>query len=332
MIRTGTIARLVSAALIAAVTLLGGLPGPARAGGSPVGYVSFPSRGALAVIALPGGGVLARVAVPGNPTDVAASVNGRRVLVASPDARAVTEIDGVHPRVLRIFHGFGRPVAVAFDYEPPIGIVTPRYAYVLDRARGTLDVLDLARGQIASRLAVGAQPDQIAVDATIVWIAHAASGMLTRVDVSVPARPRLLEGVNAGVVVAALVADPESRAVYLTSSASGVVTRYLDAGAGVRRGYSVRVGRGGLGGLALALPNFLISADQHGHLFLLDKQNGRPVSRLQMPPGVKALDVYGGWLVAMLPRSLILLAVPDGSMRTSVRFGTNVGGFAWAVL
>ena len=254
------------------------------------------------------------------------------MLVASPDAGAVTEIDGIHPRMLRIFHGFGRPVAVAFDYEPPIGIVTPRYAYVLDQARGTLDVLDLARGQIVSRLAVGAQPDQIAVDATIVWIAHAASGMLTRVDASAPARPRLLRGVESGGIIAALVADPESRSVYATSSGSGVVTRYLEAGAGVRRGYRTRVTREPLDGLALALPNFLISADQHGDLFIFDKQNGRPVSRLPIPPGIKALDVYGGWLVAMLPRSLILLGVPDGSMRTSVRFRESLGGFAWAVL
>src|SRR5712691_12331042 len=73
-------------------------PGAARAGGSPIGFVSLPAQRTLAVISLPNGGPVAHIAVPGKPTSVAASVNGRRVLVANPDAGVVTEIDGVRQR------------------------------------------------------------------------------------------------------------------------------------------------------------------------------------------------------------------------------------------
>jgi hypothetical protein len=305
-------------------------PGSAGAGGSPIGFVSLPAQKSLAVIALPNGGRLARLPIPGKPAAVAASMNGRRVLVASPSVGAVTEIDGIHPRVLRVYHGFARPVAVAFDYEPPIGNVTPRYAFVLERADGTLTVLDLVRGRLASRLSVGTDPDRLAVDGTTLWVAH-ADRTLTRVDVTAPARPHLLETFDADASVAALVADPDSHAVFVASRRSGVVTRYLDGGARARLSYRRSVTGAPLVGLALAPPKLLIAAGRDGTLYVLHEQSGRHVSRLHLTAGIKAVDVYGGWLVARLPRRLALIAVPDGSMRTSVPLETSVGGFAWAV-
>jgi hypothetical protein len=286
----------------------------------------------VAVVTLPGAGTFARIPVPGKPGQVAASVNGRRVLVVSPDVGSLTEIDGIHHKVVRVFRGFGRPVDVVFDYEPPIGLVTPRYAYVLDQARGTLDVLDLGHGQIASRLAVGARPEQVAVDGTLLWVAHADSSTLTRVDVTKPAKPHRLGSLDAHGTVGALVANPESHSVFVAFSGSGVVARYSDSGRRARLGYHTRAAHHPLVGLALAPPNLLIAADHAGTLYLMQEPKGRRLSRLHVPAGIRAIDVYGGWLVGTLPRSLILLAVPDGSMRTSMPFGTSIGGFAWSVL
>ena len=246
-----------------ALTIL--VPKAADAGGSPIGFVSLPTRGALAVITLPGGGPLARIAVPGKPASVAASMNGRRVLVASPDAGTVTEIDGVHERVVRVFR-VTHPVAVAVDYAPPIGIVTPRYAYVLEQSPGLLVVLDLAHGRVAARLAVGARANRVAVDAATLWIAHAGSGTLTRVSVATPTKPRLLASVDAGAPVAALVADPEHHSVFVAFRGSSVVARFFDGAAYARRGYKISVSRRPLVGLALALPNFLIAAGKQGVL------------------------------------------------------------------
>jgi hypothetical protein len=317
------------AVLVVALTL--SLPEGARGGGSPIGFVSLPAEGTLAAIALPGGGTLARIAVPGAPRSVAASMNGRRVLVASPDAGTVTEIDGVSRRVVRIFHGFERPVAVALDFAPPVGIVTPRYAYVLDETAGTLDVLDLARGQIARRLEVGAHPERIAVDAAELWIAHAGSGALTRVSVSSPTKPRLLASVDAGAPVAALAADPQLHSVFVSTGA-GIVARFVDGSVRGQQNYRRLIGHEPIAGLALAVPDLLVAVDRRGLGHVLREQTGKPVSRLRVPTGVEAADVYGGWLVATLPRALALVAVPDGSMPTSVGLGARIGGFAWAVL
>jgi hypothetical protein len=316
----------------AAVAVLATGSGTARAGGTPVGFVSLPAGGALVVVELPGGGTVARVGVPGEPAAVAASMNGRRVLVVSPNAGAVTEIDGIHNRVLRVFHGFAHPTDVAFDYEPPVGIVTPRFAFVLERARATLAVLDLARGRIATRLAVGARPEQLAVDGTTLWIAHAADSTLTRVNVTSPTRPRLLVSLDTGRTVGALVADPDLDSVFVSFRGSGRIARYVDGGARARRAYVTRIAARPLAGVAVAAPHLLIAADRRGSLDLMREQDGRPLSQLRAPDRIRSLDAYGGWLVAILPRGLSLLAVPSGSMRTSIPFESPVGGFASAVL
>jgi hypothetical protein len=316
-------------ALAVMLTLL--LPGAAGAGGSPIGFVSLPSEGTLAVVELPGGASIAHVDVPGHPTSVAASVNGRRVLVGSADAGTVTELDGVGVRVLRIFRGFTQPVAVAFDHEAPVGIVTPYYGLVLE-ATGMLDVLDLGSGRIVARLAVGAHPKRFVVEGTTAWIAHRGNGRLTRVNLATPAKPRLLASVNAGAPVAALAADPELRSVFVAFARSGRIVRFVDIGAHARRSYRRAVTTAALVGLALAPNALLVAAEPDGALHLLREQSGRQLSRLQLPTGVEAIDVYGGWLVAILPRSLRLVAVPDGSMRATVPFHNRIGAFAWGVI
>ncbi len=285
------------------------------------------------MIELPNGGRLARIRVPGEPTAVAASVNGRRVLVASPNAGTVTEIDGVHHRVLRIFRALAHPVAVALDYEPPVGIVTPRYGFVLERGRGTLAVLDLERGRIASRLAVGARPEQIAVDGTTLWVAHAGSATLTRVDVSARAAPRMLASLHlAGGASVALSADPELDSVFVSVRRSGLIARYVDGGPRARRIYMARIPGGPIAGIAVAAPHLLIVAEEHGVLDVMREQTGRRLARLRGALDTRALDAYGGWLVAIRPRGLNLVGVPDGSLRTSVAFASRIGGFAWSVL
>lgn len=286
----------------------------------------------LAVIELPNGGTLARIPVPGEPTAVAASMNGRRVLVASPTAGTVTEIDGVHQRVLRIFDALARPVAVALDYEPPIGIVTPRYGFVLEQRRGALAVLDLDRGRIARRLAVGARPEQLALDGTTLWIAHAESATLARVDVSTPTRPRMLTSLRVGNAGVSLAADPELHSVFVSLRSSGAIARYVDGDTRSRRVYEATIPGAPIAGIAVAAPDLLLAAGERGALHVLREENGRRLAKLRGARGARALAAYGGWLVAIVPRGLFLLGVPDGSLRTSVPFASRIGGFAWSVL
>src|SRR5439155_3174816 len=143
-----------------------------------------------------------------------------------------------------------------------------------------------------------------------------------------------LASLDSGRAVAALVADPELCSVFVAFRGSGIVTGYRDGDGdgGVRLGYRATISRTPLAGIAVALPRLLIAADRGGVLHLVHEENGRQGSRLRGPLGIHSLDVYGGWLVAILPRRLSLIGVPDGSLRTSVPLESRVGGFAWAIL
>lgn len=316
--------------LVPALVSAGACAQFARAGGTPIGFVSLPQRATLAVVDLPTGGAVARIRVAAGAAAVAAAMNGRRVLVTSPSAGAVTEIDGVHDRVVRVFRGLDRPVAVAFAYEPPVGIVTPRYAFVLEQRRGTLVVLDLVRGRIACRLHVGPRPENLAVDGATVWITHAGGTTLTRVDVTMPTKPRLLPSVEEDGKVIALVADPNLRSVFVADRRAGKVARYVD---GDRRAACLLrpcFARGAHGARRRrAEPADRRRPPRRADLHARDDRQGAVAAAGAAE--TRSLAAYGGWLVAILPRGLSLVGTPNGSMRSSVPFASRIGGFAWSV-
>jgi DNA-binding beta-propeller fold protein YncE len=322
---------------LAALAVCTLVPGLARAGGSPIGFVSLPARNSVAVLSLPGGGRLASIAVPRSPGAIAASLNGRRVLVASAAAGTVTEIDGVAQAggmryaVARTFDGFARPVDVAFDFQPPVGVVTPRYGFVLDGSRGTLTVLDLARGRRVAEVGVGRGAARLAVKGTTVWVSHVRSRTLARVDIGNPRAPRALASLDAGGIVSAVLADPYDQSVFVSLRDTPIVTRYVDVDGHAVRVYRRRAGTGSIVGLAVAPPSLLIAADASGRAQILREDTGRSVSRVRVPRGVRAIDVYGSYLVATLPRALAFVAVPDASVRTFVPLGSVPGGFSSAV-
>jgi hypothetical protein len=126
---------------------------------------------------------------------------------------------------------------------------------------GHLAVLDLGRGRIASRRPVGAQPDQIAVDGTTLWIAHAGNSTLARVDVSSPAAPRMLASVRTSSAAVALSADPELKSVFVSVRRSALIARHVDGGARPWRAYLVRISAASLAAIAVAAPHLLIVAE-----------------------------------------------------------------------
>jgi hypothetical protein len=200
---------------------------------------------------------------------------------------------------------------------------------VLEQARATLAVVDLVRGRVAARVAVGTRPARLVVDGGTVWIAHAAGGALTRLDVARPTRPRLLAPVVTGGPVGALVADADPQAVFV--STAGEVIAYRDGSTRAELASRTALATAPVTGLAVVAPQLLVAAGRGGALSVLLEKGGSAIARLRGAGRVRELDAYGGWLVAVLPRGLTLTAVPDGSMRTNVSFGTGIGGFAWAV-
>ena len=157
-----------------------------KAGGTPLALIAAAHGNELLVIELPGGAsgaAHARIPLPRGAQDVASSFDAQHVLVASPASNAVTLVDAWHARVLRTFSGIADPADVAIS---PDG----RRGYVLEKRTGRLIVLDLVRRRIASSVAVGVRPNQLAFSDNLVWIAHESPATaLTVVQVGDPLRP-----------------------------------------------------------------------------------------------------------------------------------------------
>jgi YVTN family beta-propeller protein len=137
-------------------------------------------------------------------------------------------------RVEKIIRGFGAPHLAALA---PTG----KWAFVTDDRRGQLDVVSLTRDRVVRRLYVGLGAHHLTLFGDRLWIAlgeHA--NRISIVDVSRPARPRLLRRFEPGFVAHDLAFSPDGRRVWVTSSTDDVV-RVLDARTG-RRVFTVRAG------------------------------------------------------------------------------------------
>jgi hypothetical protein len=114
--------RLMRPVLLALLGLLS-LAGVARAGGGSIrALVLLPSEGRLAIVDVQTGQLARTVAVPHGPGQVAASVDGSRVLVANTQRGVVTEIDGRAGRRRHLFGGLGRPVDLALVPRAEFGL------------------------------------------------------------------------------------------------------------------------------------------------------------------------------------------------------------------
>ena len=184
----------------------------AQADGSPVAFVAVPARSEVVAVDLTAGRVVARVSVPRGPQELAAIDALSNVLVASPAAGTVTQIDALTQGVVKVWRDFGRPTDVVVD-----GI----RGYVTDTSRGRLVVIDLVAQRIVARIPVGAQPHAVAVGDLAV-VAHRTGSSLTLVDVR---RRRIVGSLPVGAPVQSLSKEPDTTNVYVTFQRSGVLAR-----------------------------------------------------------------------------------------------------------
>ena len=188
-------------AAIAAVPLLAGvrpvsggaLRAAARAGRAPLALATADTEGFVAVVDLAAARRIGRVATLDGPRSIEARGRGP-VVVAHTSEGAVTLLerrgDGVARR--RVLRGFGQPRYTAIA---PDG----RLAYVTDSGTGELAVLDLVRGRVVRRVAVGALARHVTLDPAggTLWVALGSSArQIVVVDVARdPERPRVVRHV-----------------------------------------------------------------------------------------------------------------------------------------
>jgi DNA-binding beta-propeller fold protein YncE len=195
-----------------------------RAGRAPLALATADTEGFVAVVDLAAGRRIGRVATLDGPRSIEARGRGP-VVVAHTSAGAVTLLERHRDRMARrrVLRGFGQPryTAVAPD---------GRLAYVTDSGTGELAVLDLVRGRVVRRVAVGAQARHVTLDpaGTTLWVALGSSARrIVVVDVSGdPERPRVVRHVAPPFLAHDVGFAPNGRRAWVTAGESGEVAVY----------------------------------------------------------------------------------------------------------
>jgi YVTN family beta-propeller protein len=204
-------------------------------------------------------------------------------------------------------------------------------AYVTDEARGRLVVIDLQTRRVVARIAVGANPHDVAVG-DVALVTHGPENpALTRVDLR---RLRAVGRVAVGGPAHDISEQPDSANVYVT---------YWDEGAvgGVDWGRGRVLWKRPIGTLVhhVQVDHFrgwrLWATDhRRGRSYLLSARNGRVLRTLAGCPGAHHI-AFGGtaWVVVACHDADTLAVYRTGSWRRSlVRAGGGPHGVAVAVV
>jgi hypothetical protein len=219
------------AAGLAAAPLLRCASLPVVAAREPVALVTADTEAHVAVVSLTGHRVVRRVHTVEGPRSIQSGPGGVAI-VGHTAAGAVTLLEGRPPRVRRVLRGFEQPRYTAFGADG-------RHAFVTDSGSGELAVIDLGRGRVVRRVAVGALARHVTVDPAgrRLWISLGSSASsIAVVDITEPARPRLVRTVHPPFLVHDVGFSPSGRRVWVTAGREQELAIYDADGHGpVRR-------------------------------------------------------------------------------------------------
>jgi DNA-binding beta-propeller fold protein YncE len=278
----------------------------AWAGGTPVALVTADTEAHVAAVELRTGAILRRISVGGSIAVVAHTAGG-----------AVSLVDGRTLESTRVLRSFAVP---RYTAAHPNG----RHAFVTDSGRGEVVALDVLRGRVVGRVAVGGPARHISIDATgkRLWVALGTKAELVAiVDVSRPARPRLIHRFAPPFLAHDVGFAPGGRSVWVTSGDRGAIALYDR--------HSVRVVRR----LSADAPpqhvtfegdRAYVTSGDDGLLRVHDARDGRLLRTTRIPLG--SYNVQQGWgriLTPSLARGTLCVLDDRGGMRERVQVASS---------
>jgi DNA-binding beta-propeller fold protein YncE len=197
------------------------LASEALAGGTPVALVTADTQSRVAVVELATGKILRSIPTLPGPRSVE-SVSGIAGVVCHTAHGAVSVIDGPTLRVRHVLRGFDEPryTAASPDY---------RYAFVTDSGRHEVVTVDVVRGRVVARVAVGGPARHLSLDSRgrILWVSLGSKAdAVAIVDVSKPAAPRLLHRLRPPFLAHDVGFAPGGRHVWVSSGDRGALAVY----------------------------------------------------------------------------------------------------------
>jgi DNA-binding beta-propeller fold protein YncE len=275
------------------------------AGGAPVALVTADLEAAVVAIDLSHGKIIRRIATAPGPRSIEAV--GHTAVVAHPEYGQLTLIDAATLRVRKVLHGLEEPryTAAAADR---------RHAFVTDSGAHAVAVVDVIRGRIVRRIAVGGPARHVSVEGRRLWTALGTkASRIAVVDVQEPASPRLLGRIKTPFLAHDVGFAPAGGRIWVTSGDRGELALFDPQTAR-------RVTRHAAGAppqhVTFARRLAFVTSGRDGTLRTHDAATGRLLRTTQIPVG--SYNVQEGWSgQAILTPSLShgTLCVADGRGR-----------------
>ena len=202
--------------------MLTAAPGRALAragGGTPVALVTADLESRVAAVELATGRLLRSIRTVGDPRSIE-SCAGVLAVVAHTTSGAVSVLDGRTLEVRAVLRAFAEP---RYTAASPDG----RLAYVTDSARGEVAVVDVWRGRVLARAEVGGPARHLSLAGRRLWVALGTRAEEVAVlDVSAPARPRLVRTFEPSFLAHDVGFTPGGRRVWVSSGDRGELAIY----------------------------------------------------------------------------------------------------------
>lgn len=192
----------------------------ALAGGTPIALVTADTQARVAAVELATGKVLRWIPTLPGPRSVE-SVSGIAGVVCHTAYGAVSVIDGPTLRVRHVLRGFEEP---RYTASPNY-----RYAFVSDSGRHEVVTVDVVRGRVVARVAVGGPARHLSLDprGRILWVSLGSKAdAVAIVDVSRPVSPRLLHRLHPPFLSHDVGFAPGGRHVWVSSGDRGSLAVY----------------------------------------------------------------------------------------------------------
>jgi DNA-binding beta-propeller fold protein YncE len=261
----------------------------ALAGGTPIALVTADTQSRVAAVELSTGKIVRSIPTLPGPRSIE-SVSGNAGLVCHTEYGAVSLIDGPALRVRRVLRGFGQP---RYTAAAPGG----RYAFVTDSARPELVAVDVLRGRVVGRVAVGGPARHISIDARgrILWVSLGTTAELVAiVDVTRPAAPKLLHRLRPPFLAHDVGFAPGGRHIWVSSGDRGALAVYDRRSGEILRRLSADAPPQHV---TFAGGNAYVSSGDDGTLRVQSLKDGRVLRTTRIPVGSYNVQEAWGWIV-----------------------------------
>jgi DNA-binding beta-propeller fold protein YncE len=193
----------------------------ALAGGTPVALVTADTQARIAAVELLTGKIVRSIPTLAGPRSIE-SVSQTIGVVCHTAQGAVSLIDGPSLRVRHVLRDFKEPRYTAASLHG-------RYAFVTDSGSHEVVTIDVLRGRVVGRVAVGGPARHVSIDPAgrILWVSLGSKAeWVAIVDVSRPVTPRLLHRLRPPFLSHDVGFAPGARHVWVSSGDRGALAVY----------------------------------------------------------------------------------------------------------